>query len=185
MFNLANKITLIRIFSAPLIVGLMYFPSKITCLIAMLVFIAACLTDFLDGLVARRGNMVTTFGKFLDPLADKVLIASVLIMLVHLGWAPAWVVILILVRELTITGLRAAAMEQGLVIAADRFGKMKTVLQILALCPLILHFPWFGFYPGPLGEFLLYIALVMTVFSGANYLVRFYRNTAEDQGTAE
>src|SRR6056297_3793335 len=139
--NIANKLTLIRILAVPLAVGLMYFPHPITCLLAMVIFILASLTDLLDGLLARKYNLVTSMGKFLDPLADKLLVLSVLIMLVELGWLPAWVVILILGREITVTGLRAVAAEKGLVLAADTYGKLKTLFQVIALCPLILHYP--------------------------------------------
>ena len=131
--------------------------------------------EIVDGLVARRRNQVTTFGKFLDPLADKVLIGSILIMLVQLGWVPAWIAIVIIARELTVTGLRAAAADKGMVIGADKYGKMKTFLQIIALCLLMLHYPWFQLDPVPAGKIMLYIALGMTVFSGANYLYNFYR----------
>jgi CDP-diacylglycerol---glycerol-3-phosphate 3-phosphatidyltransferase len=127
MFNLANNITLARILAIPLLVVLLSFPNRFTNLAAMLVFIAAALTDLVDGLIARRYNLVTTVGKFLDPLADKLLIASVLIMLVDLERAPAWIVILIVGREIAVTGLRAMAVDQGLVIAADKYGKLKTI----------------------------------------------------------
>jgi CDP-diacylglycerol---glycerol-3-phosphate 3-phosphatidyltransferase len=176
MFTLASKITLIRILAVPFLVVILYFPTKLGCLAAVIVFICASLTDFVDGFVARRHNQVTNFGKFLDPLADKVLIGSVLIMLVQLGWVPAWIAIIILARELTVTGLRAAAADKGMVIGADKFGKVKTVLQVLALLLLMLHYPWFGYDPVPLGKIMLYIALAMTVFSGGNYLYSFYRN---------
>lgn len=176
MFNLANKLTLMRILAAPVIVLLLYFPNRVSCVVAAAVFVLASLTDMVDGIVARRQNMVTNFGKFLDPLADKLLISSVLIMLADLHWAPAWIVVVIVCRELTVTGLRAAAMEQGMVLAADRFGKLKTILQTVALIPLILHFPLFGLDLEGLGGVLLYLALFMTVFSGANYLYNFYRN---------
>lgn len=180
--NLANKLTLGRILAVPVIILLLYFPTKVTCLIAMLLFIIASLTDLFDGLVARRMGMVTNFGKFLDPLADKILVGSVLIMLVELGWVPAWVTILIIARETTVTGLRAIASDMGLVLAADRFGKLKTVIQIFALCPLLLHFPWFGFDPRLLGMIFLYLALAMTLFSGGNYLRKFYSYWSEHQG---
>ena len=176
MFNLANKLTLLRILAVPVIVLLLYFPNQVSCFVAAAVFVLASITDMVDGIVARRQNMVTNFGKFLDPLADKLLIGSVLIMLADLHWVPAWIVVVIVCRELTVTGLRAAAMEQGMVLAADRFGKLKTILQTLALIPLILHFPLFGLDPTGPGVFLLYLALFMTVFSGANYLYNFYRN---------
>lgn len=176
MFNLANKLTLLRILAVPVIVLLLYFPNRVSCFVAAAVFVLASLTDMADGIVARRQNQVTNFGKFLDPLADKLLIGSVLIMLAYLHWVPAWIVVLIVCRELTVTGLRAAAMEQGMVLAADRFGKLKTILQTVALIPLLLHYPLFGLDLAGLGVLLLYLALFMTVFSGANYLYNFYRN---------
>ena len=184
MFNLANKLTMLRILAAPVMVVLLYFPNRVSCFIAVLVFAAACVTDMVDGLVARRGNMVTNFGKFLDPLADKLLIGSVLIMLVKLGWAPAWVVVVIIGRELAVTGLRAMAADQGMVMAADTFGKIKTMLQIASLVPLVLHYPVAGFDPAPLGMWLLYAALAVTVFSGANYVFNFYKNWLYEENTS-
>ena len=116
-------------------------------------------------------------GKFLDPLADKVLICSVLIMFVQLNWAPAWVVIVIVCRELVVTGLRAIAIDEGIVLAADKFGKIKTVLQILAIVPLTLHYPLFGIEVWPVGEWLLYAAMIVAVISGSNYCYYFYTHT--------
>ena len=176
ILNLANYLTVSRIFAVPMIVVLLYFPSKATTILATVLFMLASLTDLLDGLVARRSGRVTTLGKFLDPLADKVLICSVLIMLVQLGWVPAWIAIVILCRELAVTGMRAVAAEKGDVIAADRFGKLKTVLQSFALVPLLLHYPYFGLNVEGIGMGILYAALVLTVFSGGNYLYGFYRN---------
>lgn len=183
--NLANKLTLARILGVPVIILLLYFPSKIACLCAMIVFIVASLTDMFDGLVARRMGMVTNFGKFLDPLADKILVGSVLIMLVELGWVPAWVVIIIIARETTVTGLRAVASDMGIVLAADRYGKLKTVIQIFALCPLLLHYEWFGMNPASIGMPFLYLALVLTVFSGGNYLYKFYQNWLNEEASVK
>ncbi|WP_461209367.1 CDP-diacylglycerol--glycerol-3-phosphate 3-phosphatidyltransferase [Desulfocurvus sp. DL9XJH121] len=174
--NLANKLTLGRVLAVPVIVILLHFPGRVTCLAALLLFMAASFTDMVDGIVARRYAQVTNFGKFLDPLADKILVGSVLIMLAANAWVPAWIVVVIVAREITVTGLRAVAVEQGVVIAADRLGKLKTVVQSLALCPLTLHYDWWGFDPNGVGLLLLYAALVLTVFSGANYLYTFYRN---------
>ena len=174
LLNLPNKITLSRILMVPVIVVLLYFQNEYTCLLACICFILASATDLVDGHIARRSNMVTSFGKFLDPLADKVLISSVLIMLVALTWVQAWVAIVIICRELIITGLRAIAADEGVVIAADKFGKWKTILQMVALVPLILHYKWFGLDPVPLGQFLLYIAVALTVFSGGKYLYTFH-----------
>jgi len=176
IFNLPNKITLSRILIVPFIIVLLYFENRYTCLVACAGFILASITDLLDGHIARRSNMITSFGKFLDPLADKVLITSVLVMLVALGRADAWIAIVIICRELIITGLRAIAADEGVVIAADTFGKWKTILQMAALVPLVLHYPWFGFNLVPLGQFLLYIAVALTIFSGVNYLRTFHRH---------
>jgi len=175
MFNLANNLTFLRIACIPLLVLLLYFPGKISCLIAMFIFIGASLTDLVDGIIARRYNLVTNMGKFLDPLADKLLVASALIMLVKLGWVEAWISITIVSREILVTGLRAIAADQGLVIAADKYGKLKTIVQTVALCPLILHYNWWGFDPNLLGQVLIYLALILTLFSGVNYLRNFYR----------
>jgi CDP-diacylglycerol--glycerol-3-phosphate 3-phosphatidyltransferase len=176
MANIANYLTLLRILAIPLLVLLLYFPSPGVCLTAMIVFILASLTDLLDGLLARRYNQVTNIGIFMDPLADKLLVLSVLVMLVHLGWLQAWIVILFIGREITVTGLRAMAADRGQVITADRYGKMKTMVQVLALCPLILHFERWGFDPVPLGMVLISIALALTLFSGGNYIYKFFRS---------
>ncbi len=173
--NLANLITLSRIFFALPIIVLLYFPGPVTCFLAALLFAIASITDYFDGKIARSANLVSTFGKFLDPLADKLLICSVLVMLVACGWVEAWVVILILGRELAVTGLRAMAADEGVVIAADKYGKLKTVLQITALIPLLLHYPILGIPFHELGTFFLYLALILTIFSGANYFCGFYR----------
>lgn len=177
MFNLANKLTFLRILMAPVVVVMLYFEGPIMCLVATGAFIFASITDWADGYIARRENMVTSFGKFLDPLADKVLICSVLIMFVHLGWVPAWVTIIIVCRELVVTGLRAMAIDEGIVLAADTYGKAKTVLQIMAIIPLLVHYQLFGFDPQPIGKILLYTALVLAVFSGFNYTYGFYKQS--------
>jgi len=178
--NLANMLTLARIFAVPVIVVLLYmehaFQTVLLAYAASGVFILASLTDMADGYVARRQNLITNLGKFLDPLADKLLISSVLIMLVELGWVAAWIVVVIICREIAVTGMRGVAADKGVVIAADRYGKLKTIAQSLALAPLVAHYPLLGFDPAPLGQFILYIALVLTVFSGGNYLYNFYKN---------
>ncbi len=178
--NLANMLTLARIFAVPVIVVLLYMEQALqTVLLAYLsagVFALASLTDMADGYIARRQNLITNLGKFLDPLADKLLISSVLVMLVQLGWVEAWIVVVIICRELAVTGMRGVAADRGVVIAADRYGKLKTIAQSIALVPLLMHYPLFGFDPAPLGMFVLYIALALTVFSGGNYLYNFYKN---------
>lgn len=176
MLNLANKISLLRILMTPLVVVLLYYHGPVLCIISALIFIFAAITDWMDGYIARRSNMVTSMGKFLDPLADKVLVCSVLVMFAWLHWAPAWVVIVIVCRELVVTGLRAMAIDEGIVLAADRFGKAKTVLQICAIVPLTLHYPIFGHEIWPIGEVLLYASMLVAIWSGVNYCIYFYRH---------
>jgi CDP-diacylglycerol--glycerol-3-phosphate 3-phosphatidyltransferase len=144
-------------------------------MLATLFFLVAILTDLADGFLARKFNQVTNFGKFLDPLADKILIASVLVMLVELNWVSAWVAIIIIVREILVTGLRAVAADKGQVIAADKYGKLKTIMQSIALIPLIYHYPIFGYNIVILGHVLLFTALILTIYSGWNYLYGFYK----------
>lgn len=173
--NVPNALTVFRILAVPFIIALLYFPTPTTCLLATIFFLVAILTDLADGFWARKYNQVTNFGKFLDPLADKILIASVLIMLVELNWIPAWIAIIVIVRELLVTGLRAIAADKGQVIAADKYGKMKTIMQSVALVPLIYHYPFFGIDTAALGFLLLLVAVVLTLYSGWNYLYGFYR----------
>lgn len=172
--NLPNILTLTRIVAAPAVVVLLYLVKwhdwSWASQLATLVFALACITDVVDGHIARSQKIITDLGRFLDPLADKLLIVSVLIMLVSLGWAPAWVAIIIVGRELAVTGIRAVAASEGTVMSADRYGKIKTVTQSVAIGVLVWHVPFFGFDLNPLGLVLLYIALAMTVFSGLNYL---------------
>jgi CDP-diacylglycerol--glycerol-3-phosphate 3-phosphatidyltransferase len=174
LLNPANNLTLARIGVVPILVVMLSFPGRLMCLVSMLLFIAAAITDIFDGYLARRFNLVTSLGKFLDPLADKFLVASTLIMLAGQGVIPAWVAVVIVCREIAVTGLRAVAADMGVVIAADAFGKLKTVLQAIALCPLILRYPWYGLDPVPVGMVLLYVALVLTVGSGINYFSNFH-----------
>lgn len=168
--NLANKLTLLRMTAVPALVILLVDPTRWSNLIAALIFFIAALTDLVDGVIARSQNQVTTLGKFLDPMADKLLVCSALVMLVELARVPGWAVAVMIGRETLVTGLRAVAADQGVVIAADRYGKLKTVLQTAALCPLILCDPWFGFDPMPAGLALFYASLVLAVGSGINYL---------------
>jgi CDP-diacylglycerol--glycerol-3-phosphate 3-phosphatidyltransferase len=178
-FNLPNRLTLSRIVIVPVIVVLLMLPGRWTCLIAALFFIMAGLTDLMDGRLARMNNQITNLGKFLDPLADKILVSSVLIMLVNNGWVPGWMAIIIICRDILVMGLRAIAADEGIVMAADKYGKLKTVLQIIALVPLVVHYELLGVPVHDLGMIVLYISLVLTVFSGYNYFITVYRNWRE------
>jgi CDP-diacylglycerol--glycerol-3-phosphate 3-phosphatidyltransferase len=182
ILNLPNQLTISRIVLVPVMVVLLMFPGKWTCFFAGVFFIIAAFTDLIDGYLARKENQITSLGKFLDPLADKILVSSMLVMLVQNGWVPGWIAIVIICRDTMVTGLRAIAADEGVVITADKYGKLKTVLQLVAVAPLILHYPLLGIPVHPIGMFLLYIALVLTVFSGCNYFFNFYRDWKRKAG---
>ena len=168
-----NALTMYRVAAVPGIVVLMLFPNRLSCLIAALLFAAAAITDFFDGFLARQRGLVSSFGKIMDPLADKVLVSSSLIMLVAHGWAPAWVVCIIIGRELAVTGLRNVMTENQIDVGASSLGKYKTGFQIAAIIPLLGHYTWFGIDLNAIGSLFLWVALVMTVWSGADYFIRF------------
>lgn len=172
--NLSNSLTVLRIVSIPFILVLMQADTPQSGLWATGVFIAAFITDWLDGFIARKKNQVTRFGKMLDPLADKLLIGSALIMLISLDRVPAWMVILIISREIAVTWLRASLAGRGFILSADRWGKNKTFFQALALIPLIIYYPYFGVDLLWVGLVLLWIALALTVWSGLLYFFRYY-----------
>lgn len=175
LLNLPNKITLARIALVPVVLVLMTFETRLSCFLAAFFFGLAAFSDLIDGYLARKANQITSFGKFLDPLADKVLVSSVLIMMVEKGWVAAWLVIVIICRDLLITGLRAVASDHGIVIAADKWGKVKTVLQIVAMVPLLIHHPIFGLPLAQIGLYILYVAVFLTIYSGVHYFIRFFR----------
>ena len=141
-------------------------------LVGAIIFIIASTTDWLDGYLARKNNLVTNMGKFLDPLADKLLVSAAFILLVELGTAPAWIVIIIISREFAVTGLRLILAGGGEVVAANQLGKIKTVAQLLAISFLLLHNIFFEAIGIPFGTIMLYIALVFTVWSGVDYFVK-------------
>jgi CDP-diacylglycerol--glycerol-3-phosphate 3-phosphatidyltransferase len=172
--NLSNSLTVLRIVAIPFILVLMQADTPQSGLWATGVFIAAFITDWLDGFIARKKNQVTRFGKMLDPLADKLLIGSALIMFISLDRVPVWMVILIISREIAVTWLRASLAGKGFILAADRWGKNKTFFQALALIPLILYYPYFGVDLHLVGMVFLWIALALTVWSGLLYFFRYY-----------
>jgi CDP-diacylglycerol--glycerol-3-phosphate 3-phosphatidyltransferase len=174
IFNLPNSLTLFRVACIPVIVILLFFPHKAISFLAALVFGLASISDLLDGFLARRQQLVTTFGKFLDPLADKLIVSAALIMLIPLGRAPAWMVVVIVGRELAITGLRSMAVSEGKVISADELGKKKMVFQIVAILGLLLHYEYFGINLHAVGMFFLWLAVILTLWSGFNYFRRFW-----------
>jgi CDP-diacylglycerol---glycerol-3-phosphate 3-phosphatidyltransferase len=172
--NLSNSLTVLRIVAIPFILVLMQADTPPSGLWATGVFIAAFITDWLDGFIARKKNQVTRFGKILDPLADKLLIGSALIMLISLDRVPVWMVILIISREIAVTWLRASLAGKGFILSADRWGKNKTLFQALSLIPLIIYYPYFGVDLHQVGMVLLWIALALTIWSGLLYFFRYY-----------
>lgn len=164
--NLPNRLTLLRIFCVPIYLVLLGMNQEGPNIAAFCVFAFAALTDLLDGRIARARGLVTNFGKFMDPIADKLLVLPALILMVSLGRVPAWMCILFVARELIVSGLRMVAVEQGVVIAAGPLGKLKTVLQCLAILSLTVYAPFLGW----VSTGLLWAALVLTVWSGIDYL---------------
>lgn len=166
--NLPNKITLTRIFLIPICVFLLLINSVTTNIISVLIFVLACLTDALDGYIARKNNLVTDFGKFMDPLVDKLLIISVAIALVELKKISCWVVILIAWRELIVTGFRLIAAKKNTVIAANILGKIKTVLQMLMIIIIMLGFQ--NNFMHMLKNLLIVMTAFFTLWSGFDYI---------------
>jgi len=168
--NLPNQLTIARICMIPVFVALLLWMKKPAGnILAMIVFILASLTDAADGYIARRYNYITTFGKFMDPLADKLLVCSALICLVDLGRIESWIVIIIIAREFIISGFRLIAVEKGVVIAANYWGKFKTVFQMLMVILMVANFG--GFF-NTLAQILKWIALALTVISLVTYLIQ-------------
>lgn len=168
-----NYLTLVRVAAVPAIVILLLFPNRICTFLAAIIFSMAAITDYLDGYYARQKGLVSSFGKMMDPLADKLLVSSAFIMLASHGWIPAWVVCIIIGRELSVTGLRNILVEKGKDVSASVLGKYKTGFQIAAIIPLLFHYPYFGIDVHVIGMVFLWGALVFTVWSGVDYFVRF------------
>ena len=189
ILNIPNIITMVRIAAIPLLCVLLLSPEREAGFWAAALFAAASVTDWLDGYLARRMGIVTVFGKFLDPIADKLIVMSALIMILPFGRVPAWMVLVILGREMIITGLRGIASTEGIVIPASNLGKFKTIFQLVAIIGLLLHYDyqWFFSIDHPLlvvnmhnvGMFYLWIATVITIWSGFDYLHKFVRVIAK------
>ena len=170
--NLPNKLTLFRVILIPFFVFFLLAPyfEGYGNYIAVAIFIVASITDFLDGKIARKYHLVTNFGKFMDPLADKLLVSAALICLVDLNKIPAWIVIVIIAREFIISGFRLVAADNGVVIAASYWGKFKTAFQMDTVIVLILNIP--GKVFAVIGTVLIYISLVLTVISLIDYIAK-------------
>ena len=183
--NLPNKLTISRIFLIPLFLIFMLAPLNlgamtitsvtipVTHVIGGVIFIIASTTDWIDGYIARKYNLVTNLGRFLDPLADKLLVSAALIALVQLQYVPAWMVIVIISREFAVTGLRLVAAGEGVVLAASQLGKIKTTAQIIAIAAFLLHNIPFEALHFPLAQIAIWVAVFFTILSGVDY---FYKN---------
>ena len=184
--NLPNKLTVFRMILIPVFMLVLALPLDwgtlqvagavlpVTHLVAAIIFIVASLTDLADGKIARKYKLVTNFGKFADPLADKLLVMTALIFFVQFGWVPAWMVAIIVIRELAITGLRTLIVENnGKVLAAAMPGKIKTASQMVAISFFLLHDIVFEMFNIPFAMIMIWIALLATIYSGIDY---FYKN---------
>ena len=180
--NVPIALTLVRIVLVPLVIVFLISSDRVHVFIAAVIFVAASLTEWLDGRIARSTNQVTRLGTLLDPVADKLLVAAALVSLVQVDMVPAWMALVIIGRELAVTGLRGVALSMGVVVPASRLGKWKTVLQYVALTLLILE-------RGVPAEFVpfhlvsgiaLWIAMGVTVFSGLDYFYSFFLRTGAE-----
>ena len=175
-FNLPNTITLLRISVVPFLFILLLSPGEFWSLILAILFVIASITDFFDGYIARKYQMITTMGKFLDPIADKIMVNTAMILMIPIGRIPAWIVAITIIRDLMVDVIRSIASSEGIYIQASTLGKQKTLAQIVAVTALIIHYPIFGINAHAVGMVILYIALVLTIFSGFDYFIKLYRN---------
>lgn len=180
--SLPNLLTFFRVLLIPVLVVLLRDPAPQASVLAGLVFFLACLSDFLDGYLARRHGIITPLGKLLDPLADKLIVMAALVMLAAMTReprVPAWMVVLIVGRELAVTGLRAIAVGGGMVLAAEELGKYKMIFQMLALHGLLLHYGFLGVDCHAFGMYFLWISLVVSLWSGVDYYVKVIRQAVQ------
>jgi CDP-diacylglycerol--glycerol-3-phosphate 3-phosphatidyltransferase len=176
ILSLPNGVTILRILAIPLILVLLFYMGRGYQLLTALLFLGAAITDTLDGYLARRRGMVTTLGIFLDPLADKLLIVTALIALIPAREIPVWMVIIIVGREIAITGLRGIAVSQDIILSASTLGKYKTVFEVVSIFFLILNGSYFSINFRPIGVVFLWIALGVAVISGVDYFRKYLKS---------
>jgi CDP-diacylglycerol---glycerol-3-phosphate 3-phosphatidyltransferase len=182
VFNLPNTISMLRIGVIPALFALLSSPGPTMSLVIAILFIAAALTDLLDGYIARRYQIVTTMGKFLDPIADKLIVNTAMILLIPIGRIPAWIVTVIIIRDFAVDGIRNIASSEGMIIQASPLGKRKTLCQIFAVSALMIHYRFIGADAHTIGMVILCIALILTVTSGIDYFLKFYRHSIRRNG---
>lgn len=176
--HLPNFLTMGRLILVPPIVILLFFPGRFPSAVAGLIFLVASITDYFDGFIARRFKLESSFGRFLDPIADKVLVCAALVMLISLDRVSAWIVMLIITREIGVSALRAISKTWDTSLKVSPVGKLKTVFQFSTIVPLIIHYEYKLLIPIDfhlIGTVLLYVALILTWWSGLDYFVKFYR----------
>ncbi len=183
-WNLPNTITVVRVGVVPILLLLLWFSDRTGSQIIAWCFIVAALTDIVDGWLARRGQQVTHIGKLLDPLADKLIVSTALVVLVATGRIPSWatwMVVVIVGRELAVTGLRGLASSQGQVMAASGYGKLKTFTQNCAIAALLFHYSTFGLPAHGIGLTLLSLATALTLWSGYAYFAEYFRSAEREE----
>jgi CDP-diacylglycerol---glycerol-3-phosphate 3-phosphatidyltransferase len=174
-FNLPNTITLLRIGIVPFLFILLLEPGEFWSLILAIFFVIASITDVFDGYFARKYNLITTIGKFLDPIADKIIINTAMILMIPIGRIPAWIVAITIIRDLIIDVIRSIASSEGYYIQASILGKQKTLAQNIAVTALMINFSIFGVNAHDVGMVILYVALFLTIYSGIDYFIKFYQ----------
>ncbi|HLA28647.1 MAG TPA: CDP-diacylglycerol--glycerol-3-phosphate 3-phosphatidyltransferase [Syntrophales bacterium] len=175
ILNLPNSITMLRVGIIPVLFFLLSDPGRMWSLIIAILFIMAALTDLLDGYVARKYHIVTNIGKLLDPITDKIIVNTAMILMIPIDRIPAWIVSLIIIRDFIVDGIRTIATSEGMIIDASKLGKRKTLCQIFAISALMIHYPFIGADAHIVGMVILYISLWLTIHSGVDYLLMFYR----------
>jgi CDP-diacylglycerol--glycerol-3-phosphate 3-phosphatidyltransferase len=178
-FNLPNTITLLRISIVPFLFILLLEPGEFWSLILAILFVVASITDIFDGYFARKYNLITTMGKFLDPIADKLIINTAMILMIPIGRIPAWIVAITIIRDLIVDVIRSIASSEGYYIQASSLGKQKTLAQNIAVTALMIHYSIFGINAHDVGMVILYIALFLTIYSGVDYFIKFYKTTLQ------
>lgn len=175
LLNLPNTITMLRVSVIPVLFFLLLSPGQTGSLVIAALFVIAAFTDFLDGYIARKYEIVTVMGKFLDPIADKLIINTAMILMIPIGRIPAWIVAVIITRDFVVDGIRAIASSEGAIIQASILGKQKTICQVFAVTALMIHYPFLGIDAHAVGIVIVYLALILSVYSGMDYFMKFYR----------
>lgn len=183
--NIANQLTIVRIVAIPLYLLVLYINKDWSNVAATIIFILAGVSDFLDGYIARKYNMITDLGKILDPIADKILVAAALIALIDLDRLYWWIAVIMLARDFTMEALRNLAASKGIIIAAGIWGKLKTTFQMVAIGMISFKNVWLGINWYILGQILMYIALVLSIYSAFVYFRDYFKNHELEENNTE